>query len=180
MTRYASFDSTAIPPAPVTGWYDTGLFTYPSLPPDFDLLEIDDDTFWDNRMTGLWGVTARTFVNITPTPSGPTELQQQAMAALAAGIVLTSLSTGALDGTYDVSLQTTTSMSSVVAGIGAGLGLPGGASTFNWPDTSGSSHAFTETNFKNFATAVTGYTYTLNQIIGGAILPLPDFNLTIA
>jgi len=102
------------------------------------------------------------------------------VAALLAGIILTSLATGALDGTYDVSPATQIQISGVVAGIGAGLGLPGGGGTFNWPDTSGVPHSFDETNFKNFATAVSTYVYTLNQIIGGAILSLPDPNITIA
>lgn len=182
MTRYASFDHLATPPAPVTGWYDTAVLDYgSSLPQAYDLVEVTDDTFWANRLTGFWGVTDGAFVDITPTPpDGPTELQQQAVAALAAGIQLTSLGTGSLNGSYAVDPSTTLQISGVVAGIGAGLGLPGGGVTFIWPDTSGGPHSFDETNFKNFATAVSTYVYVLNQIIAGAILALPDSNITIA
>lgn len=182
MTRYAYFDHLATPPALVLGWYDTGLINYGSnLPELFDLVEVTDDTFWANRLTGVWGVEDGAFVDITPAPPTPaTTLQQDAAAALLAGIVLTSLATGALNGSYDVSPATQTQVGGVVAGIGAGIGLPGGGGTFLWPDTSGTPHAFSETNFKNFAAAVSGYTYVLNQIVGGAVLSLPDPNLTIA
>jgi hypothetical protein len=182
MTRYAYFDHTASTPQPVIGWYDTALVNYgSSLPPAPDLLEVLDNTFWANRLSATWGVDSGTFVDITPPPpTPPTTLQQQAIDALGAGIVLTSLATGSLNGTYDVSPGTQVLINGIIAGIGAGLGLPGGAGTFLWLDTSNNGHAFNETNFKNFATVVSGYTYTLNRIIGGAILSLPDFNITIA
>lgn len=182
MTRYAYFDHAQDAPQPVLGWYDTGLVDYgATLPASNDLLEVTDDTFWTNRLAATWGVDDGAFVNITPSPAPPpTELEQQAIAALAAGIQLTSLSTGSLNGTYDVSQPTQVRINGVMSGIGAGVGLPGGGATFNWPDTSGNAHAFSETNFKNFAAAVTNYTYTLNEIIAGTILPLPDFNITIA
>ena len=182
MARYGSFDHLATPPAPVLGWYDTAIINYgSSMPPAYDLLEVTDDTFWANRLNFTWGVTAGVFVDITPAPPTPaTELQLEAAAALLAGVVLTSIGTGSLNGVYDVSVPAQANINGVVAGIGAGIGLPGGGGTFNWHDTSGAPHAFSEVNFKNFAAAVSGYTYTLNQIIGGAILALPDFNITIA
>jgi hypothetical protein len=178
MTQYAYYDHTITPTSPVIGWYDTAVFTYPSLPPMIDLIEVTDTDVWANRTSGQWGVNSGQVIPIII--PGPTTLQLQASAALLAGIVLTSLNSGTLDGTYDVSPQSTQSMAGVLAGIGAGIGLPGGGATFLWPDTSGTPHAFNATNFKNFAAAASGYTYTLNQIIGGAILPLPDFNITIA
>jgi hypothetical protein len=181
MTRYAQFDHTASPPCPVLGWYDTDVFDYPSLPPSYDLLEVTDDTFWANRFANPWGVMGGTFVDITPEPPPPlTELQQSALDALNAGIQLTSLGTGSLDGSYLVDPGTQININGIVAGIGAGNGIPGGGATFNWNDSSRVPHAFSETNFKNFAAAVTNYVYTLNQIIDGVILALPDPNITIA
>jgi hypothetical protein len=179
MTRYANYDHTVTPLSPVLGWYDTDVFYYPSLPPVEDLIIVTDSTTWNNRTTGQWGVQAGVIIPIV-TPSPTTPLQQSAIAAIYAGIVLTSIGTGTLNGTYDVSPPSQTSISGVIAGIGAGIGLPGGGGTFNWFDTNGSPHAFSAVNFKNFATAVSSYTYTLNQIIGGAILTLPDFNISIA
>lgn len=182
MTRYAYFDHTQSVPQPVLGWYDTAIVNYGSaLPALNNLLEVTDDTFWNNRLSAIWAVDDGTFVDISPAPPAPpTTLQQDAAAAISAGIILTSLATGALNGSYDVSPQTQIQIGGVVAGIGAGIGLPGGGGTFLWPDTSGTPHAFSEANFKNFATAVSGYTYVLNQIVGGAILSLPDVNITIA
>lgn len=179
MTRYASFDHLATPPAPVTGWWDTGEFDYgASLPPGYDLLEITDNGFWEDRLTGTWGVEDGAIVSITP--SGPTELQTQASAALLAGIQLTSIATPALDGSYAVDPVTAARINGIIAGIAGGLGLPGGGGTFLWEDTSKVGRAFSETNFKNFATAVMNYTYVLNQIVSGTVLALPDFNITIA
>jgi hypothetical protein len=180
MPRYGQFDHSLTPPAPVTGWYDTDVFTYPFLPPSYDLLQVTDPTFWDNRLTGLWGVSGGAFVDITPPPSGPTELQLSASAALLAGIQLTSIGTPALDGSYAVDPATAARINGIIAGIAGGLGLPGGGSTFLWPDTSANGHAFDVTNYKNFAAAVMNYTYVLNQIVDGAVLSLPDFNITIA
>lgn len=179
MTRYANYDHTITPLSPVLGWYDTDVFEYPSLPPIEDLIEVTDDAVWNNRTDGRWGVQAGLVIPIV-TPSSTTPLQNSAIAAQYAGIVLTSIGTGAINGTYDVSPTTLNRISGVVAGIGAGLGLPGGGGTFNWLDTSGAAHAFSAVNFKNFATAVSNYTYTLDQIINGVILTLPDFNITIA
>ncbi len=179
MTRYANFDHTITPLSPVLGWYDTDVFAYNSLPSLDDLIEITDNDVWDNRTNGQWGVQSGAVIPIV-TPSATTPLQDSAAVALYAGILLTSIGTGALNGSYDVSPPSQTGISGVVAGIGAGIGLPGGGGTFNWFDTSGTPHAFSSVNFKNFATAVSNYTYTLNQIIGGEILTLPDFNITIA
>jgi hypothetical protein len=180
MPRYGQFDHLATAPAPVLGWYDTDVITYPSLPAMLDLLEVTDPTFWDNRLTGYWGVTSGAFVDITPVPPSPTLLQQSAIAALIAGIVLTSIATPALDGTYANDPGTVPQINGIVANIAAGLGLPSGTSTFLWLDTSNAGHAFTANDFKNFAAAISGYNYTLSLIVGGAILALPDFNITIA
>lgn len=182
MTRFASFDHTVTPPCPVTGWYDTDLFTYPVMPPGYNLQEVTDNTFWTTgRFVGQWGVAAGAFVDITPAPpAGPTVLQQQASAALFAGIQLTSIATPALDGSYAVDPGTVARINGIIATIAGGLGLPGGGATFLWKDTSGGDRAFSQTNFKNFAAAVMNYSYTLNRIIGGTVLALPDFNITIA
>ena len=180
MPRYGNFDHLATPPAPVLGWYDTDVFTYSFLPPMYDMLLITDPTFWDNRTTGFWGVTSGAFVDITPVPPSPTLLQQNAAAALLAGIILTSIATPALDGSYANDPLTVPHINGIVANIAAGLGLPSGTSTFLWLDTSNAGHAFTADDFKNFAAAISGYNYTLSLIVGGAILTLPDFNITIA
>jgi hypothetical protein len=183
VTRYAQFDHLVTPPCPVIGWYDTGVVTYPSLPPGYDLIEITDNDFWDNRFADgkSWGVQDNAFVDITgPPPDGPTQLQIDASAALGAGIQLTSIATPLLDGSYAVDAGTVSRINGIIGNIAGGLGLPGGDTTFLWNDTSNVGHSFTETDFKHFAAAIMNYTYPLSRILDGEILSLPDPNLTIA
>jgi hypothetical protein len=49
MARYARFNPSIPQPAPVIGWYDTDIFTYPHLPRKSELLEITDDEVWQTR-----------------------------------------------------------------------------------------------------------------------------------
>jgi hypothetical protein len=40
MDFYAQFDPNAEAPRPVIGWYDTGTFDYPNLPPATSLISV--------------------------------------------------------------------------------------------------------------------------------------------
>ena len=42
MTYYAQYDYSAPQPAPVLGWYDTGMFDYQNLPSPLHLIEISE------------------------------------------------------------------------------------------------------------------------------------------
>ena len=72
MPKYARFDSTITEgPAPVLGWLDTDLVSYPSLPPDADLLEMTAEQ-WARRMKGCWAVEAGDLVSApAPVPPAP-------------------------------------------------------------------------------------------------------------
>ncbi len=82
-------------------------------------------------------------------------------AAIAAGIVITSTATPALDATYAIDPTMQQRVQAIIAGITAGKGLPGGGSTFLWEDKSMIHHAFTSTDFVNFAAAIEDYVYGL-------------------
>jgi hypothetical protein len=68
-------------------------------------------------------------------------------------------------------------------GIAAGKPLPGGGSTFNYPDLANVMHAFNSTNFLNFATAIEGLIYNVTQalytLVTGGSATLPSNSLTI-
>ena len=103
-----------------------------------------------------------------------------AAAALAAGLMITSTSTPSISGTYAVDQLTQMDIIAIETSLNAGRGFPGGATTFNYPDTSGALHAFSETNFTNFAAAVRDYVYGLKSVIAGASMTLPGSMATIA
>jgi len=95
------------------------------------------------------------------------------------GVAVNSTGTPALDGTYPIDAAAQSTMTALSAGIAAGKALPGGGTTFNYPDMGGTQHAFTAANFLNFAAAIEGYLYDFNQALpvlvsgGSASLPEP-------
>jgi hypothetical protein len=80
---------------------------------------------------------------------------QQAAAAIAAGIVLTSASKAALNGTYPVDPATQVKLNSAVTYIMLNNAFPpASAASLAWYDMSGVAHSFTSVpDFKNFAVA---------------------------
>jgi len=179
MTYYAQYDHSVTPQSLVLGWYDTGMFFYPNLPPINDLLELTQNQ-WDNRTTETWAVENGALVIYTPPSPPPPTQQQLALADLQAGVVqIVSISNSSLDGTYASDSGTFQTISGILAAIGAGIGLPGGDDTFTWADAGGNPHFFGAEDFKNLATAIMNFTYTLSQIIGGAPLEIPTQPVTI-
>jgi hypothetical protein len=74
-------------------------------------------------------------------------------------------------------------VTSIVAGINAGKGLPGGGATFNWPTIAGVPIAFNAAQFENLGDAMMNYLYAFNQslgtIIAGGAATFPALPLTI-
>ncbi len=105
-------------------------------------------------------------------------------AVSAAGVAVTSTGTPALDGTYSILDRDISNITALATGIAAGKPLPGGGSTFNYPDITGAAHAFSAANFLNFGTAIEDYVYnyreTLLTLLGGGSGSLPSSSLTIA
>ncbi len=101
----------------------------------------------------------------------PTQTQLNAMATyvtnqqqaaqynglLTAGVTITSTATAALNGTYALDSQTQCAVNSEVLSITVNGVFTNGQTTKPWPDASGAVHAFTTTQFKAFATAVSNY-----------------------
>ncbi|GAB2877661.1 hypothetical protein GCM10027093_11200 [Paraburkholderia jirisanensis] len=78
-------------------------------------------------------------------------LVQQAAMQLASGIQIVSTSTPTLDGTFACDSLSQADIVAIETSLNAGKGFPGGATTFNYPDVSGVMHAFSESNFTDFA-----------------------------
>lgn len=123
-------------------------------------------------VSGKWTFTAPVAPSVTPAMA--------AQEALAAGISIASTSTPALDGTYACDSLTQADIVAIETSLNAGKGFPGGAALFNYPDTSGAMHAFSEANFTDFAAAVRDYVYALKSVIAGASTSLPSSAITIA
>lgn len=83
----------------------------------------------------------------TPDPISTASVADQAAALLAqkiaAGIAITSTGTPAISATYALDALTLSQVQSVAQDAGSGLGLPGGASTFTYPDIAGQPRTFT-------------------------------------
>jgi hypothetical protein len=123
-----------------------------------------------------WTYNGSTFAS--PIVATPT-LAQQAATMLVVGIEIVSTGAPTLNGTYAVNLATYQRITGIVAAIAGGLGLPGGAATFNWLDTVGTPHQFNATQFGNFAKAVMDFDYILNTVIGSNSGTLPTLPVTI-
>lgn len=142
MTQYAAYDSTASQPTPVLGWYDTAVVQYPNLPGSDSLLELTSDQ-WTARLPGPWAVQNGALVAYTP----PVPLPQQAANLLATnislGIAITCTGNAGLNSTYGLDSITMSQIGSVAQDFASGLGLPGGLSTFTYPDMSSDPMTFT-------------------------------------
>ena len=114
-----------------------------------------------------------------PAPPPPPTLAQAAAAALLAGCQVASAGTPALSATYPCDPAAQGRMTSIQAGINAGLGLPLGASTVDWFDMSGAAHAVTASQFTALAAAVRDYAYQLDLLLlgRGAGLPAQPVNI---
>jgi hypothetical protein len=122
-------------------------------------------------------VTVEPYVAITapaPTPG------QLATNALATGLTLTSADTPALNAVYACDQLSQMDIIAIETSLNAGKGFPGGAITFNYPDSSGAMHAFTEAKFADFAAAVRDFVYGCKSVIAGQSTALPASEASIA
>jgi len=111
-----------------------------------------------------------------PSPS----VQQQAAVLLTQPVNIVCSSNSALDGTYSIDSETRNEITGVAAAINAGLGLPSGSATFNWPDVNIVAHPWPADKFILYAQAVMNYVYVLSQVAQGHGTTLPSQTLTIA
>jgi hypothetical protein len=107
-------------------------------------------------------------------------LQQQALTLLAGPIMVRSATAPDLAGEYAIDQATQLQMTSVAVAINSGLGLPGGGTTFNWPDRHGASHPWTEPQFIEFAKGVMNFVYACAQVAQGHGDALPSASIALA
>ena len=88
--------------------------------------------------------------------------------ALTDGLQITSTVVPELNGTYDISVGSQGTITSIAAAINAGLGLPGGGATFIYTDKNGIPHAWPAAQFTLFAKTVMNYVYAVNLASSGA------------
>ena len=87
--------------------------------------------------SGGWTFSAPAPLVLSPEQQAAQELDTR----IAAGISVTSTSTPTLNATYALDAVTLDQIGSVARDAAAGLGLPGGATTFSYPDSTGTPHA---------------------------------------
>lgn len=109
--------------------------------------------------------------------------QQGALAAIAAGIVITSTATPALNGTYPIDPATQVKLNSAVTYIMLNNAFPPAlAASMPWYDASGTPHIFTAiSDFKHFATAFADFVAHVDIYAssGGATGSIPSNAITI-
>jgi hypothetical protein len=168
MTQYAYFDHAASQPAPVIGWYDTGILTYPNLPAAADLLNVTPEQ-WTARMANPsgWAVQAGALVAYTP-PEPVLTLAQQAATAAVSGITLTISGSLILAATlFPTDTATQGKLNAVVTAINATGGFPGGSATYPIKDASGAWHTFMLGQYKAVAGAIAAYVAACGLIADG-------------
>jgi hypothetical protein len=139
MPKLAYYDHTKTS-TPVLGWYDTDATTYPTMPDQADLLPVTDAQ-WLARLSTPY------IVNGVPAGAPPSDAMAAGLAlatAIASGITIASTGTPALNGVYALDALTMDQVGAVARDAASGLGLPGGGSTFEYPDRAGTPMTFTE------------------------------------
>lgn len=128
---------------PVVAFFDVEAYAYPeaaeTIPGDWVPLSDQD---WALRLTNSrWTITAGRLVAVDPSPE---QLAGQAVAdALTQGMIVTSASNPSLNAVYSLDPTTLDQIGSVARDFASGMGLPGGAPTFTYPDQERQPHAFT-------------------------------------
>jgi hypothetical protein len=123
---------------------------------------------------GVWTFTA-------PAGPAPPTLAEQAVAAIDAGLAVTSTSTPALNGTYGVDPTAQGRIASVSTYILVNGRFPGGVTAYPWLDVTGAAHVFpTTAAFQAFATALADYVAALDMIAATGSGSLPVAAVTIA
>ncbi len=121
----------------------------------------------------------------TPPPLTPAQIAQNAgMAALAAGIDITSTSAPEINGTYSLTSNTLLMVTGAISYCLLKNQFPGGASTLTFFDAAGTPHVFSSiAEFEAFAEAIASYVNQIQDYInsGGTSGALPTSNaVTIA
>ncbi len=173
MGKFASYDPGTPSPHPVNGWWDADAIDYPTMPESLFTMTEEQ---WDARMTGQWGFDGTSLVPILPPPPS---LAQQAQQMLFSPVTVQSTAVPALDADYANNESVRGQITSIASSINAGLGLPGGGTTFNWPDADGTQRLWPAPQFTGYAQAMMNFVYACSQVMQGHSDTLPSTTLTI-
>lgn len=174
--KFAAYDAQGA----ITAYYDS--IDSPA-PEGIETIEITDEQWQTCIATQGWTIVSGALV--APTPPTAAQLAAQALirsaqTAMAVGASISSTGTPALNGTYAIDQLSQMDIIAIETSLNAGKGFPGGAATFNYPDTGGVMHAFSESNFTDFAAAARDYVYALKSVIAGVSTTLPEASVSIA
>lgn len=95
------------------------------------------------------------------------------LAMRAGGFTLKSTGTPALNAVYAIDEAAQARITGIYSGIQGGDGLPGGGQKFQYPDVSGTMHAFDDKDFSAFAKAVRDWFYNSTQAVSLGTPPPP-------
>ena len=134
-----------------------------------------------NRATPIESEASLQGVLAANYPAGwPQTPAQQALAAAAAGLTITSTSTPALSGTFSVSASSLSYIQGEMLAVAVNATFADGTTSVVWQDMAGTSHTFNVAQFKAFSIAVANYVANLGKVIGGLSTTLPASTATIA
>ena len=184
MTYFAQYDPSAITPAKIIGWYNTGARSYPNLPSASNLLEISEAE-WQAHYANPdgWAVSGGKLMLYTP-PGPVLTLAQQAANAAISGLTITLSGTMTLAATlFPTDRKTQKSIESMNAMARAGV-LPLGSTTYPMIDASGTWHHFTASQYQAVAGAIAAYVAACDLIaagnpMGATSLPAASVSLTV-
>jgi hypothetical protein len=100
--------------------------------------------------------------------------QQKGAALLAGPVQVNCTSVPEITSAYPIDAATLNQITTIVAAANAGLGLPGGGETFNWPDVTGAPHQWPAPQFIAFAGQVMNFVYASTQAAQGHTTELPE------
>lgn len=105
---------------------------------------------------------------------------QQANPAAPVTVAIVSSGFPKLSGVYSINSAAIANITSTVAGIAAGQGLPGGEGAMIWIDASGNARTFdTAAEFVAFGAAIRNYVYALQMAGHGQAVAIPATPLQI-
>lgn len=174
MTQFAQYNPNVPSPSPVIGWYDTGAFTYSSLPPADELFALTE-TQWDDHFANPsgWAIIGGGLASYTPPVPAPT-IPQQAQALLNGGLSIVSASTPALNATYACDAQTTAYINAEITSILLNATFADGSTSIAWPDVTNALHTFNIAEYKSFAMAIGNFVSLCRACIIGSSTTLPS------
>jgi hypothetical protein len=96
---------------------------------------------------------------------------------LSLGAVVTSVATPSINATYSLTPDAFSKLNTILGLLSNSKPLPGGNTTFSFPDVTGNLHSFTQTNIVNLAAGLQNWRYqwetAVSTLISGGSATLP-------